>query len=82
MDIFFSIIFDTKNKIEVMTYYRMVKLHNENCYEYVKDASWLLHEAFCLYSQKDIYKPYEKHHSTALDAGKLAKSLNKAIIIL
>lgn len=33
MDIFFSIIFDTKNKIEVMTYYRMVKLRNENCYE-------------------------------------------------
>lgn len=33
MDIFFSIIFDTKNNIEVMTYYRMVKLRNENCYE-------------------------------------------------
>ena len=56
--------------------------YNENCYEYVKDASWLLHEAFCLYSQKDIYKPYQKHHSTALDAGKLASSLNAKHLVL
>ncbi len=26
----------------------------------------MLHEAFCLYSQADIFDPYEKHHSTVL----------------
>lgn len=39
-------------------------------------------EAFCLYSQKDIFKPYEKFHSTALDAGKLAESLFAKNLIL
>ena len=29
-------------------------------------------EAFCLYADRDEFKPYEKNHSTALDAGKLA----------
>jgi len=33
-----------------------------NAYEepYAIDSEWLLHEAFCLFSQKDIFKPYEK----------------------
>ena len=35
-----------------------------------------------LYSQKDIFKPYEKFHSTALDAGKLAESLLTKNLIL
>lgn len=35
---------------------------------YARGAEWMLHEAFCLYSQADIYKPYEKHHSTVKDA--------------
>ena len=30
---------------------------------YAKDADWLLHEAFCLYADRDKYKPYEKHHT-------------------
>lgn len=32
-------------------------------------------EAFCLYADRDTFKPYEKCHSTALDAGKLAEEL-------
>lgn len=56
--------------------------YNEKCYDYVKGASWLFHEAFCLYSDRDIYKPYEKHHSTALDAGKLATSLQAKHLVL
>lgn len=27
---------------------------------YVRETDWLLHEAFCLYRQKDIFHPYEK----------------------
>ena len=33
---------------------------NEKNYDLVKDADYLIHEAFCLDSQKDIKKPYEK----------------------
>lgn len=56
--------------------------YNEQCYPYVQNASWLLHEAFCLYDMRDLYHPYEKHHSTALDAGKLAASLNAKHLVL
>ena len=41
-----------------------------------------MHEAFCLYSQKDIFKPYEKHHATAKDACINADKLNVKNIIL
>lgn len=38
-------------------------------------CDWLLHEAFCLYSERDIFKPYEKAHSTVKDACELAEHL-------
>ncbi|MGL5785516.1 MAG: MBL fold metallo-hydrolase [Bacteroidales bacterium] len=50
--------------------------------QYVNNADWLLCEAFCLYADRDIFKPYEKHHSTALDAGKLAQELNVNNLLL
>lgn len=46
--------------------------HEEN---YARGSRWLLHEAFCLFSQADIFKPYEKHHSTVKDACQLADAL-------
>ena len=30
----------------------------ECAYEYAVRSKWLLHEAFCLYEQADIFKPY------------------------
>lgn len=39
----------------------------------LKGSDWLLHEAFCLASQTEIFKPYEKHHSTVKDACTLAQ---------
>ena len=27
--------------------------------QYVENSKWLLHEAFCLYSQADIFSPYQ-----------------------
>ena len=39
-------------------------------------------EAFCLYADRDVFKPYEKCHSTALDAGKLAAELDIKNLIL
>lgn len=50
--------------------------------QYVTNADWLLCEAFCLYADRDRFKPYEKHHSTALDAGKLAQELNVQHLLL
>lgn len=49
---------------------------------YCENADYLLHEAFCLYSQREIFKPYEKHHATAKDACKNAKELNVKNVIL
>ena len=49
---------------------------------YAQGADYLMHEAFCLYGQADIFHPYEKHHSTALDAAKLAEGLGVKNLIL
>ena len=35
---------------------------------YVEGTDWFLHEAFCLYAQRDTFKPYEKHHATVKEA--------------
>ncbi len=42
----------------------------------------LMHEAYCLYSERDRYKPYKKHHSTAKDACENAMRLGARNIIL
>lgn len=50
--------------------------------EYAENSTWLLHEAFCLSSQSEIFHPYEKHHSTVKDACKLAEELNVKNLLL
>lgn len=50
--------------------------------QYVEKADWLLAEAFCLYAEREIFRPYEKHHSTAMDAGKLARQLGVKNLLL
>ena len=45
-------------------------------------ADWLLCEAFCLLAHADIFKPYEKHHSTVADAAKLAAELGIPQLVL
>jgi ribonuclease Z len=50
--------------------------------KYAKDSEWLLHETFCLYSQRDIFDPYEKHHSTVKDACELAEKLRVKNLLL
>ena len=50
--------------------------------QYVENSTWLLHEAFCLYGQADMFKPYEKHHSTVREACQLAEELNVKNLIL
>ena len=49
---------------------------------YVENSKWLLHEAFCLHSQADIFNPYEKHHKTVKDACEMAEELKVKNLIL
>lgn len=56
--------------------------YNECEQKYAKNSTWLLHEAFCLFSQADKFKPYEKHHSTVKDACELAQKLEAENLIL
>ena len=49
---------------------------------YAKDADWLLHEAFCLYADRDKYKPYEKHHTTVKEACENGEKLGAKNLIL
>ena len=50
--------------------------------KYAENSTWLLHEAFCLYGEADIFSPYEKHHSTVKDACELAEALEVEHLIL
>jgi ribonuclease Z len=56
--------------------------YNSQNRQLVEHADWLLCEAFCLYADREEFKPYEKSHSTALDAGKLATELGVKSLLL
>ena len=56
--------------------------YNPLCEKVVRGSDWLLAEAFCLYGHRDIFKPYEKHHSTVMDAAKLAQELHVPNLVL
>lgn len=50
--------------------------------DYVLGCDWLLTEAFCLYDDREIFRPYEKHHSTARDAAMMAQELGVKHLVL
>lgn len=50
--------------------------------EIASHSTYLMHEAFCLYSQKDIFHPEKAGHSTALQACLCAQELNIPHVIL
>lgn len=56
--------------------------YNPKCERYVRGCDWLLHEAFCLYVERDIWNPYEKHHSTVKEACELAQSMQVPNLVL
>ena len=56
--------------------------YSEFEHAYAENCEWMLHEAFCLYSQRDIFNPYEKHHSTVKDACVQAEKLGVRNLIL
>lgn len=55
--------------------------HRENL-EMVRGADWLLHEAFCLYEDRERFRPYEKSHSTVKDACANGEMLHVPNLIL
>ncbi|WP_341349313.1 MBL fold metallo-hydrolase [Pseudoramibacter alactolyticus] len=58
---------------------RLVCCGDEPCHppveKYVRDADWLLHEAFCLDAEAERFRPIEKHHSTVKNACEFAAAL-------
>lgn len=50
--------------------------------KYAEHSTWLLHEAFCLDGQADIFHPYEKQHSTVKDACEKAEQLGVRNLVL
>ena len=56
--------------------------YTEMINSYVDGSDWLLHEAFCLYSMRDKFNPYEKHHSTVREACALAEKMKIPNLVL
>ncbi len=52
------------------------------CEAYVRDSKWLMHEAFCLYEQREIFQPYHKHHSTVREACVFAQRMRAENLLL
>ena len=58
------------------------ELCNPTCEQFVKGKDWVIHEAFCLNSDAETFKPYEKHHSTVKDTCILAQRLGVKNLII
>lgn len=55
---------------------------DERLKDEVENSDWLLHEAMCLDLEANIFKPYEKMHSTVKTASEIATSLNVKNLVL
>ena len=56
--------------------------YNEHDRQYAEQADWLLAEAFCQYKDREVFKPYEKNHSTVKEASELAAELGVKNLVL
>lgn len=55
---------------------------NPNLYERVRNSDYVMHEAFYLDSEENIFHAYEKNHSTAKSASKVMNDLEVNNLIL
>lgn len=55
---------------------------NPNLYERVRGADYVMHEAFCLDSEENIFHAYQKNHSTVKSASEVMNSLDVKNLIL
>lgn len=70
----------------VINHKKVIFLGDETChkdlYPRLKDAHYVMHEAFCLDKEEHIFHPYDKNHSTVLSVCKEFKDLNISNLIL
>ncbi len=52
------------------------------CEDRIRGCKWLMLEAFCRHADRDIFHPYEKHHSTVKDACQRAALLQVQNLLL
>lgn len=66
--------------------YRLTYLGDEpykpDLVNYSRGSDLLLHEAYCLYEDRDKYKPYEKFHATVRDAAMTAEAVGAKRLLL
>lgn len=55
---------------------------NPGLYDKITGADYVMHEAFCLDKEQDIFHPYEKHHSTVKSTCEVMDKLNVKNLIL
>lgn len=54
----------------------------EQSMKHARGAKWLFSEAYCLYADREQYKPYERSHVTSLDVGKLAQEAGAKNLVI
>ena len=55
---------------------------NPNLFERVRGVDYVMHEAFCLDSEENIFHAYQKNHSTVKSASEVMNSLDVKNLIL
>ena len=55
---------------------------NPDLYDKIRGFDYVMHEAFCLDSEENIFHAYEKHHSTTKSVGETMNKLNIKNLIL
>lgn len=55
---------------------------NPTLYQYIKDFDYVMHEAFCLDSEENIFHAYEKNHSTTKSVSLVMNELGIKNLIL
>ncbi len=72
--------------MELLSGRRLIFFGDEPCHPdrkaLMEDADWALCEAFCLYGERDRFRPYKKHHSTVLDACAFAEEARVKNLVL
>lgn len=55
---------------------------NPDLYDRIKGFDYVMHEAFCLDSEENIFHAYEKHHSTTKSVSEIMNTLDTKNLIL
>lgn len=49
---------------------------------YAKNVKWLFSEAYCLYEDRELYKPYARSHVTTKDVGEMAQRMGARNLVI